>query len=42
MDNQLEKQNQLILVDEDGTEVLCNILFTSIYVNNIFIDNKFI
>lgn len=28
MDNQLEKQNQLILVDEDGTEVLCNILFT--------------
>lgn len=28
MENQLEKQNQLILVDEDGTEVLCNILFT--------------
>lgn len=28
MENQLEKQNQLVLVDDDGNEVLCNILFT--------------
>ena len=28
MENQLEKQNQLILVDDEGNEVLCNILFT--------------
>ena len=28
MNNELKNQKQLVLVDEDGTEVLCDIIFT--------------